>query len=871
MKKDNQNYKIKKVADLIRFIRNSTDCDSGSRKIITPNYSLLLGAGASVSSGIRSGSDLIKLWKQEVYNADDEKGEISIDGYFKSGNAPRWYDESMAYSCLFENRYDLQRQRRIFVEKEVAGKTPSIGYAYLVKLIESGYFNTVFTTNFDDLLNEAFYRFSKQRPIVCAHDSSISGITVTSSRPKIIKLHGDYLFDNIKATQRETESLETNMKMKFQEFAKDFGLIVIGYSGNDRSIMDILLDLVRGENHFKNGIYWCVRGEIKEEYFSSELKRLLEKERVFLVQIDGFDELFSELNFFLNDGCLPVDDSFLTFRHQKQIIEDLTAKVDLKSRCSYLLRDCDDLKTRLEDSISSEIYKALRTRKSMFKESKDQLSAERKNPYPDMTSEQLNEIEDLAQEAYVKVKKESVLKKLKDKRIFNLVDSRFKLELLEWEADLSENMNDEEILRYFNELIRLNPDNKRYYLIAANRSVGFLQKKQFFTRGLSEFPNDIQIINNYVKFLLNYCEEYPDLSKCEEYLNIIDENINRSLELYKQISNKAYYYKYRWINLKYGNDTAVLKTKEASLCEDVIALSNHHPNTIKILRLTKHNDFSEDKIKKAIEFYKSADIPELVEGLYIELIKHYSQQGNFEAILKVMQEFEETFIGSDNYKYEKVEIYKSYEYFEDALDLLDTLPKNTRSIKERMAILGMMKKDVSDIFENYPDKAEIEELYLSVNNKHGELIEFYKNKLGKDGYLKKDNIILYAYSLLKEGGYEDVVKFLKPYYEKPNITDGTIKVNYLFALLKCGKESKESISKKVKKNIIDKPNINTSDYIQLGASCVIGDKNEIITALTKILKKRPCDKYMVREWPILEPYLTDPRIQKMLTPALKKI
>ncbi len=85
---------------------------------------------------------------------------------------------------------DLQRQRRVFVENEVSGKKPSIGYAYLVRLIERGFFNTVFTTNFDDLLNEAFYRFSKNRPIVCAHDSSISGVTITSSRPKIIKLHG---------------------------------------------------------------------------------------------------------------------------------------------------------------------------------------------------------------------------------------------------------------------------------------------------------------------------------------------------------------------------------------------------------------------------------------------------------------------------------------------------------------------------------------------------------------------------------------------------------------------------------------------------------------------------------------------------------
>ena len=54
---------------------------------------------------------------------------------------------------------------------------------------------------FDDLIIEACYLYSERmRPIVAAHDSVIQGVRVTSSRPKIIKLHGDFLYDNIKNT-----------------------------------------------------------------------------------------------------------------------------------------------------------------------------------------------------------------------------------------------------------------------------------------------------------------------------------------------------------------------------------------------------------------------------------------------------------------------------------------------------------------------------------------------------------------------------------------------------------------------------------------------------------------------------------------------
>src|SRR5690606_19426577 len=126
----------------------------------------------------------------------------------------------------------------------------------LVSLVENNFFNAIFTTNFDDLLNEAFYQLSSTRPIVCAHDSSVHSISVSSKRPKIIKLHGDYLFENIKSTLRETESLESNTSDKLKEFCKEYGLIVVGYAGNDRSIMDILDFLIKNDTYLRNGVYW---------------------------------------------------------------------------------------------------------------------------------------------------------------------------------------------------------------------------------------------------------------------------------------------------------------------------------------------------------------------------------------------------------------------------------------------------------------------------------------------------------------------------------------------------------------------------------------------------------------------------------------
>ena len=58
-------HKRKTVSDLIRFIGNTTEYLESPERVNTPNYSILLGAGASVTSGIRSGQTLINEWKKK--------------------------------------------------------------------------------------------------------------------------------------------------------------------------------------------------------------------------------------------------------------------------------------------------------------------------------------------------------------------------------------------------------------------------------------------------------------------------------------------------------------------------------------------------------------------------------------------------------------------------------------------------------------------------------------------------------------------------------------------------------------------------------------------------------------------------------------
>lgn len=346
--------KRRTLKDLANYIKTK----SGN----SPNYSIFLGAGASVTSGISSGTQLVEEWRKEIYELSSSSvfTDVKTARQYLIDKESSWYDPTNEYSSLFQKKFDLPTQRRRFVEKQVDSKLPSIGYSYLVSLFQSAYFDTVFTTNFDDLINEAFYQFSRERPTLCAHDSSIKGVSVNSSRPKIIKVHGDYLFDSIKSTLNETESLEINTREKLIEFTKKYGIIFIGYAGNDRSIIDVINHLLRQDEFLGNGIYWCIR---KGDEINPDLHKILKRERVYYIEIEGFDEALAELHFYIIGEGLSLESNFKSTKRESMLASFIEDSHNL-SKNNYISHDIDKLKnhtnrldiSNLINELSSENY-----------------------------------------------------------------------------------------------------------------------------------------------------------------------------------------------------------------------------------------------------------------------------------------------------------------------------------------------------------------------------------------------------------------------------------------------------------------------------------------------------------------------------------
>lgn len=857
-------HKQRTIKDLIRFIKN-VSYRNADKHLPTPNFSILLGAGASVTSGIRSGQELITQWKADIYkdmNDVSTMGELTaakINAYFDSSHMD-WYDKANPYSSLFEKQFDLQRQRRIFVEKEVANKNPSIGYAYLVKLIDEGYFNTIFTTNFDDLLNEAFYRYSHSRPIVCAHDSSITGVTVTSERPKIIKLHGDYLYDNIKTTLRETESLESNMRMKFQEFAKDFGLIVVGYSGQDRSIMDILTYLLQHEEYFKNGVYWCLRQQDLSN-LSTELKKLLWKERVYYVIIDGFDELMAEFNNDLNNGSLPIDDTFLSWRHQEDTIRELTENKFLKESKSDILESAfNRLKKELNSSKYNDFINYIKNINEKTRDGGKNNSYKKrpeiKSHLRDYSDEERQTLEELQRNIFVMSHNRTSTKvktKLEEMDVLKIPDSKYKLELLQLYVDSHDDLTDKQIQTYFDELIRLAPREQKYYVIASNRFKNYQLSVKYIEEALLHFPNDAYIHNKIAELLIDHIEDAG--TAAEEELQKAEEHVKKSIALDGSVRNDGYGYQARIYKIKYKNDIQTLKSKQSELCMMMTGQDSHHPNVLYVLNLC--NKLTEKIIKESIDFYDKADDNISLEKCYMHLLDLYAKDSAylFSDIAQIFAEYESQFEPSSSYQMRKGMLLIQYEYLQDALEIFESLEETERVIIQKMKCFTYLGKNdnLDSLFNKVNKTPAIIKAYYELSNRYEELKEYIKTNEPITAENSLEEVLEYVFSLLKVGDFDEVEKILKPYYDSPQYSNGPIIINYLFARQKLGKNVDSQITNK----IIESKYIQYEDFEKVGAYGVLGDRHEMYKHLSRLLKQEPILKYSIDTWPIMDKYRTE--------------
>ena len=265
-----------------------------------------LGAGASVNSGIPSGGDLVWYFKRLIY-CNENRVSVEkykdlylpstrdmLQAYFdKKGTYPPKYD-SGEYSRYFQECYPIAIARQRFIDDQVAYKNPSLGYLCLAELISKDRIKNIWTTNFDSLVETALSIIDPRKDmLICSSANSTSIPNFNSQHPCVCKLHGDFRYDTLQNTSEELQTLETAICDYWKRSLMSRGLVVVGYSGNDNSIMSFLEENIDHPDFVSKGLYWTV---IKDGNVSPRVENLIlrarEKGKIAeIVETEGFDNL----------------------------------------------------------------------------------------------------------------------------------------------------------------------------------------------------------------------------------------------------------------------------------------------------------------------------------------------------------------------------------------------------------------------------------------------------------------------------------------------------------------------------------------------------------------------------------------------------
>jgi hypothetical protein len=210
---------------------------------------LLLGAGASVDAGVGAMPELYKQFR--VRNFEEFERKIAD------------FNERERYRQLHE----------FLQTSEPSDVTP--GYHALAQLCANYYFDVIFTTNLDPLLDDALASARMRRRDylllvngIIRADRLRTLLFSAQPRVKVLKLHGDLFHRFMAWTGSEMQQFLQDVEAPLVEFVRNRDVLVVGHSLRDDRIRQLALA--------SDGAVWLVAlGEVHEEVAKSAKVRVV--------------------------------------------------------------------------------------------------------------------------------------------------------------------------------------------------------------------------------------------------------------------------------------------------------------------------------------------------------------------------------------------------------------------------------------------------------------------------------------------------------------------------------------------------------------------------------------------------------------------
>jgi hypothetical protein len=649
------------------------------------------------------------------------------------------------------------------------------------------------------------------------------------------------LFDDIKSTLRETESLKENIKNKFVEFSKDYGAIFIGYSGCDRSIMDIMNYLLKQEDYLKNGIYWCLR---PGDEVSEELRKLLWKDRVYYVIIEGFDEFFAYHYNMTNGDRLPFDTGYVSSNSQV-IIKRMLENENLKKSTSEVIgKHLSELENLSKMHSLQNIVKHI---------SKNDYLESDADVYSDDELLKIFEIkEKLNSKSYRDVI--DICKGLESETL----NIEFKVKIYRYMVEAYNGLKDDsQVLKTFDKMISVDEMDPINYL-----------NKSKFEHG---YENKIKLIDQAINcdehFYGNYYEKADILAikSLRQYSNSMFAEVvslyERGIEKRPIAVNPCWAGKFNFVL-----NSQISKNDKIPILEGIIQnLSNQNPNTYQVLKmalklgLLVDNTVDEELIRKIEEVRQSKSEKHQAEYDMLKL-EAYSEQGNIAQIKEYIAWLDLHTAYEKNPAMTLLKAGVKARKLRDIQSAIEDLQKNLKYGTNVDIINRIIRYEIfmgnideaKDLISNYGTdlpSADILDFEKEIyeNNKEYDKAYMKFKEIVKKSMFTDERGEEESYYLILLGEYERAKELSKKYLDSINfnIKAGTAIVNYELAKVKSNNDSQVS-----KKRLNDLYENTSSEPVKAAVQALLGNPDKAFSHMKKSIDEDYTVIFDFKRWPV---------------------
>lgn len=251
-------------------------------------YVLFCGAGVSKDAGVPTGWDVLLETLKKIRIQEEGK---KVD--YTQKQMENYYEKKFKgceYSEIVKSLCPRMEEQREFLKDLFKNKTFGNAHRLIAEWIKNNLIRFVITTNFDSMIEYALDEAGFRGKYTVISDDE----QVENSKPwvheeccRIYKIHGTIEQGRIRNTDKDVAGLDKNMEKACLEILENHGVVVLGYAGNDKGIMDIL-----SKRKFKGyTLYWTTHNNPVNE----NVKKLLNRQEGIVLKTNSASEFLQEV------------------------------------------------------------------------------------------------------------------------------------------------------------------------------------------------------------------------------------------------------------------------------------------------------------------------------------------------------------------------------------------------------------------------------------------------------------------------------------------------------------------------------------------------------------------------------------------------